>query len=95
MTIGTLLKASFIMMFITVIAGAYLKITHYERADTLLVIGIIVGLIFIITALYEILTSKRITSGEKTLWTIGILFMSGIIGIVYLFSGRNIIANNL
>ena len=88
MKVGTIVKVSFVLSLILVIVGALLKILHYRDLETLLVVGVVLGLIFIVSSLYEVRTSKRINSSEKTLWTIAFIFMSGITGLVYIISGR-------
>ena len=95
MKLGTIVKTSFILSFIITIIGAYLKITHSEGAETLLIIGVIATLIFIVTAIYEVRTSKRIDNTEKTMWTIAFIFMSGLAGLIYFFIGRKRIAENI
>lgn len=88
MKLSTIVKTSFLLSFITTLVGAYLKITHFKGAETLLIIGIIITLIFIVSAIYEVRTSNRIDSTEKTMWTIAFIFMSGLTGLVYFFIGR-------
>ena len=88
MKLATIVKTSFIISFISTLIGAYFKIIHSEGGETLLMIGIIVGLIFIVSAIYEVRTSKKISNAEKTMWTIAFFFMSGITGLIYFFIGR-------
>jgi len=95
MKLGTIVKTSFIISFIITLIGAYLKITHSEGAETLLIIGIIATLVFIVTAIYEVRTSKRIDNTEKTMWTHAFIFFSGIAGLIYFFIGRKRIATNM
>ncbi len=60
MKLGTIVKTSFIISMLLTLIGAYLKITHSEGAETLLIVGVIATLIFIVSAIYEVRTSKRI-----------------------------------
>ena len=83
MKLGTIVKWSFIISFMLSLIGAYFKITHLEGAHTLLIIGVITTLIFIVSAIYEVRTSTRIDNSEKTMWTIAFIFMSGLAGIIY------------
>ena len=46
-------------------------------------IGMICAIIFIISAIIEIRQSTRITKNEKTMWTLGLIFMWGITAIIY------------
>lgn len=94
MNLGTTVKTSFIGSLILTFVGAYLKIIHAERADTWLMIGIIALLIFMATAIYEVLTSKRIDRSEKTMWTLAFIFFSSITGLIYILIGRKRIAAN-
>jgi hypothetical protein len=95
MKLGTIVKWSFIVSFIITLIGAYLKITHSEGAETLLIIGITATLVFIVSAIYEVRTSNRIDNSEKTMWTIAFIFMSGLAGLIYFFIGRKKIAKNI
>jgi Phospholipase_D-nuclease N-terminal len=88
MKLGTIVKWSFIISIIITLIGAYLKITHTDSAETLLIIGIISTLVFIVSAIYEVRTSKRIDGTEKTMWTIAFIFMGGLTGIIYFIFGR-------
>ncbi|MBC7851722.1 MAG: PLDc N-terminal domain-containing protein [Chitinophagaceae bacterium] len=92
MKLGTIVKLSFIASLIVTIIGAYLKITHWQGAEALLVTGVITTLIFIVSAIYEVRTSRRIDHTEKTMWTIAFIFFSGIAGIIYFSIGRKRIA---
>jgi lipid-A-disaccharide synthase-like uncharacterized protein len=85
---GLLLKPSFAGGLLITMWGAWLKIVHEPGADTWLLIGMALSLVFIATALYEILTSRRIERSEKLLWTIGLVFLAGITGLLYLLSER-------
>ena len=95
MKLGTIVKWSFIISFIITLIGVYLKITHSDGAETLLIIGIVATLVFIVSAIYEVRTSKRINNTEKTIWTIAFIFMSGLAGLIYFSIGRKRIAENI
>jgi hypothetical protein len=88
MKIGKLVKWSFAISFAFSILGAYFKIRHWEGADTMLVIGLIATLAFMISANYEVQTSNRINHREKTMWTIAFLLLNGGAGLVYFVMGR-------
>ena len=94
MKLGTIVTTSFIISFILTFIGAYLKITHSEEADTWLSIGILSSIVFILTAIYEVRTSKRIDHTEKTMWTLSFIFFSSIAGLIYILIGRKRIASN-
>ncbi len=94
MKLGTIVTTSFIVSFILTLVGAYQKIIHAEGADTWLIIGLIASLVFIVTAIYEVRTSKRIDHPEKTMWTLAFIFFSSIAGLIYILIGRKRIAAN-
>jgi hypothetical protein len=94
MKLGTIVKTSFIVSFVITLIGAYLKIVHSGGAETALGIGVISTLIFIVAAIYEVRTSKRIENSEKTMWTLGFIFFSGLAGLIYFLIGRRRIATN-
>ena len=95
MNLGTIVKWSFITSFIIALIGAFLKITHSKGGGILLIIYLIVSLIFIVAAIYEVRTSKKIDNFEKTMWTIALIFFSGFAGIFYFFIGRGKVAENI
>ena len=74
-------------MAITLI-GATLKIMHLSGAETLLAIGLITSLVFIVSAIIEVRSSNRLDHREKTMWTIAFLFLNGVAGILYMVSAR-------
>lgn len=72
--------------------GAMFRIMHYAGAETLLVIGVLTWLVFIITALYEVQSSATINRTEKLMWTVGFILIAGITAIIYLlFGGRKVV----
>lgn len=95
MKLGTVVKWSFITSIIIAFIGAYLTITHSAGAETLRIICLIANLVFIVTAIYEVRTSKRIEKSEKTMWTIAFLFFWGIAGLIYFLIGRRNVAENI
>ena len=88
----TRIKWSFIAGLIASITVAYLKITHSSGGEFFLEFSIVSTLIFIISAIYEVVTSKRIDNTEKTMWTISFIFFGYIAGLVYFFMGRRRVA---
>jgi hypothetical protein len=88
MNIGTVVKWSFFFSICIVILGALMKITHLPGAETLLIIGILGHVVFIVFALNEVWNSIRIEKGEKIMWTISFIF-SGTLGpLIYILLGR-------
>jgi hypothetical protein len=94
MKTGIIVKTSFALSILTTIVGAWLKIIHSEGAEVLLIIGLIASLIFIVTAVYEVRTSKRIGDAEKTVWTIALILSGAMTGIIYMLVGRRRIVFN-
>ncbi len=89
-----ILKLSFFISLIGILIGAALKIMHSPSAELLLQISIACYLVFAALALYEVYKSNRIETIEKIMWTIGILFLGSIVGIIYLLVGRKRIIDN-
>jgi hypothetical protein len=93
MRLYNVVTTSFILsMILTLIAG-YLKLTHAEGADIWLALCLIPYLVFIVLAIYEVRTSRRIGLSEKTMWTFAFIFFISITGLIYMLVGRRRIAN--
>ena len=90
-----ILKLSFFISVVGILIGAVFKIMHFPYAELLLEISIVSYLIFAALALYEIYQSNKIETLEKVMWTIGLLFLGSIIGILYLVTGRKRIVTNI
>ena len=78
----------FVLNTVCILTGAVGKFMHLSYTDWLLMAGIIFLAVYTITALYEILPSKKIDSSEKLMWTTGFLFFNTITGLVYLLTAR-------
>ena len=85
---GLLIKTSFLMSIFCAIVGSWLKLAHIHGSATLFVIAILTAVVFIILCLTEIIRSTKLNRSEKLMWTVGLIFMGNITGIVYLLSGR-------
>jgi len=85
---GDLIKFSFIAALLAGVIGAYLKILHASYSDLFLSLALLLNLVFVIAAVYEVRSSKRIDFSEKTMWMVAFLFFPGIAGIVYFTLGR-------
>jgi hypothetical protein len=59
------LTAILIVGFSASLISAIMKILHVENSDTLMVIGVIAGLVFLVIALPEIWKSAKINKNEK------------------------------
>jgi len=94
MKLGTFVKTSFIVSILLSLFKAYFKITHLESDETLLTLGIISTLLFIVSSIYEVRTSNKIPLSEKNMWTVAFLFFSSLAGIIYFLMARRRIATN-
>jgi CDP-diglyceride synthetase len=92
MKLSFIVKTSFILGFILAFTGAYLKILHSPYADSIMIPGIILGIVFIVSAIYEVRTSTKIDNTAKTLWTLAFIFFGGLAGLVYILIMRRRIA---
>jgi hypothetical protein len=88
MNLGTVVKWSFFVSICFVMLGALMKITHLPGAETLLKIGILGNVVFIVSALNEVWTSIRIEKGEKVMWTIAFFSIGTLGSIIYFLLGR-------
>ena len=89
----SVIKISFLISVVGILIGSVLKIMHSSFAEFLLPISIVFYIVFAVLALYEIYRSPNIETTEKIMWTIGLLFLGSIVGIVYLVAGRKRIIN--
>jgi peptidoglycan/LPS O-acetylase OafA/YrhL len=83
-----ILLFSLLFGYFSSFSAAFQKIMHYQFSDLFFIIALICTVTFIITAILEIRESTRITIDEKTMRIIGLIFIWGIVGIIYLFSAR-------
>lgn len=90
---GTFLTISFLLSFVLTILGAYLKIMHATGADTILAIALFATLAYVLLAMYEVWSSDLFTHGEKIMWTVAFVLLSGIGGLIYLLMGRRRLKN--
>lgn len=79
---------SFIIFIFITIIGALLKIMHLPLGDTLLLIGLLSLVIFIMASVNEILKSKKIEGTEKFMWIMGFLFFGMFTGLLYVLEYR-------
>jgi heme/copper-type cytochrome/quinol oxidase subunit 4 len=79
-----LIKVSFILSICLSAIGFWLSLHHETGADIYLIIGLIFHLTFLAIALFEIFSSSRISTSEKIIWTIGLVILSSIGGLIYL-----------
>jgi hypothetical protein len=83
-----LIKVSLAVGLGAVLLGAFFKISHWQGAHTLYIGGLVATLVYMVIVLYEVFRSTRINKSEKIMWTICIILLSPITGLVYILSGR-------
>lgn len=88
MNTGPVVKLSFVAGLVLTVVGGWLKITREPVADSLLLPGLLLTAVFLVTVLYEVLTSRRIPRSEKALWVMGFLVTGFLAGLFYLLSER-------
>lgn len=81
----------FLASLVIITIGAYIKITHQPGAETMLIAGAVISAISLIIGIYEVRASKTINTTEKTLWTVGFIFLNFFTSIIYLFKRRQIV----
>ena len=88
-----ILRVSFLIWFICLIAGAVLKIMHHPYGEILLPIAVISYIIFACLVIYKVVKSRNIERIEKSMWIIGMIFFGTIAGTLYFLIGRKRIVN--
>ena len=83
-----LLTISFLLSLVLPILGAYLKIIHAPGAEIFMAIGVFAILAYVLLAMYEVWSSDLFTHGEKIMWTVAFVLLSGIGGLIYFLMGR-------
>lgn len=89
-TINNLYKKTFVLAFILVLFGSFLKIYHLEFATLFLMLGLFSTLCYIVLGIYQINHSVKLKNNEKVLWTIGFISFSFITGLLYYFKENQI-----
>jgi len=88
MNLGTVVRWSFFVSICLLLLGALMKITHLPGAETLLIIGILGNLVFIVSALNEVWKSIRIEKSEKVIWTIAFFSIGTLAQLIYFLFRR-------
>lgn len=68
--------------------GAWMKILHWPNADLLLTAGLMSSSIFTIMALVEIWNSDTVRRPDRIMWTVALVMLGIIGGLIYLIFGR-------
>jgi hypothetical protein len=93
MKLSMLVKTSFLTSFFSTFF-AVLFFSYGKESVLLFIIAMITTLTFIVGAILEVNNSIKIHRHEKNLWTIGLLFASGVVGIIYMLFGRKRVVEN-
>ncbi len=88
MTRSPVFKPTFFVSILLGLIGALFKILHIPGAQMLLGISALLSLVSIISALYEIYSSDRVTVNERIMWTVGFVLFNGLTLLLYFFFGR-------
>jgi len=79
-----LITTSLILDFCLSGIGFWLTVHHGKGANIYLILGLIFHLAWLATVLYEIFRSFRISKTEKIIWTIVLVLLGSIGGLIYL-----------
>ncbi len=83
------IHTSFIGSLIFSIIGSILKLNYNSSfANSFLLLGVILTFIFLMLGVIEINKSKKLSSKQKTFWTIGLIVFFNIGSLIYYFIGR-------
>lgn len=85
---GVMLCATLFASVVATIVGTLYKIQKVSFGESLLWAAILLYLLFLVIAIYEIIRSKQIDKSEKTLWILALIFFSSVTGLIYLLIGR-------
>ncbi|HSN60986.1 MAG TPA: hypothetical protein VLR49_08630 [Ferruginibacter sp.] len=83
-----ILRSSLFISIAIAILATWYKLMHKPGFDSLFLVSIIAGIVFITTAIMEVSRSEKIDRSEKTMWIIGFLFLTTIAGLIYVLSAR-------
>jgi hypothetical protein len=90
-----LIKISFILSFCLSCIGFWLAVHHGKGANIYLILGLAFHLAWLTIAFYEIFNSSRISKTEKIIWTIVLVLLESIGGLIYLLLLRKNINQSL
>ncbi len=87
-SLNKLVPISFIAGALFTMVAAYLQITHHDSAQHFFVIGLICNVLFIILAIVEVWNTDRVRKQDRVMWTVAILLLGSIGGLLYFIFGR-------
>ncbi|HEY0669847.1 MAG TPA: PLDc N-terminal domain-containing protein [Sphingobacteriaceae bacterium] len=76
--------------FLIIVVGVVLRVLHVggTLASITVWLSVIVTLAYVIIAVFEVNNSDRITSKEKVMWTLALLFFNALAGLIYFLIAR-------
>ena len=92
MRLGSIVPASYFLSLTFVIVGACLKIMHAEHAEAWLTAAFVASIVFVATAIYEVVKSARLHRTEKIMWVVALICFSSLAGLIYILMGRRKVA---
>ena len=90
---SNLIKVRFAAAFLFLLYTVAVEVRHAEAADTLLTIALIFSVSCLAFALYEVVTSHRISRAQKVLWVAGLLLLNWPALLYYAFVRREQVRN--
>lgn len=93
-SVNRIVPTSFFAGVLFSLIGAYLKVRHLDGANYVLAAGLLCSVVFIIFALVEVWNTDRVRKQDRILWTIAIVFLGGIGGLIYLIKRRTRAVNS-
>lgn len=76
--------------FLIILVAVMLRVLHVggTLANMTVWLSVIVTLAYVIIAIFEVNNSERITSKEKVMWTLALLFFNVLAGLIYFLVAR-------
>jgi hypothetical protein len=88
LSVNRIVPIIFITGVLLSLIGAYLKITHVAMADYVLGAALVCSLMFMIFALVEVWNTDSVRKQDRVLWTVAILLLGSVAGLIYLIYRR-------
>lgn len=88
MNLNRMLVPVFLVSFSMTMIGAIMKILHYDGSDTLMMVGFIGSALFACMAIYVVVSGKAFCRSEKIMWTMALIFLGSLGGLIYILAGR-------
>jgi MFS-type transporter involved in bile tolerance (Atg22 family) len=82
------IAVSFIVYLFALIVGLLFKYYQWHGVDIIIIAGTLMHIIFVIYSISEIIGISRMNRHEKRMWIVGLIFITPIVGFVYIISAR-------